>query len=486
MYHIRKSFVLFLCALLSVSAVTGCSSEQTENPENIPDTENIAETTAETDYLETLPGKNLDGEVYHFIACHDGFNRVNFPGESMTGEVVNDALYQRNSRIQDEYNVVIDNISVDSPATLSTNVSNAVMAGEDAYDVVLGDMADTARTLVLSSYLHSFDNVPYVDLSRPWWSAYNTDLSFGGRIYFPTGPITPMYFNAIYLMLFNQSLASDLQLEDLYDTTLEGKWTLDTLNVCMERAVVDLNGDGVMNLDDQWAIAYDEVAGFGFFFGAGGQMTVFDETKMPYLTLHTEETVNLADTLRAIVGNKDTCLRGEDYNKNAEWPVFQEGRALFAATTMNNVRIVYRDMENDYGMLPMPKLNEEQETYYSYAQPWSGTGVLIPITVSRLENIGYIVEVMAYISNTDVRESVYETTLKTKLARDERAGEILDIISNGARFDLNVIFNWGGSANILRDNVLGNKLNFVSDYAAVKNAAETAIAELSETIRNLQ
>jgi len=92
------------------------------------------------------------------------------------------------------------------------------MAGEDAYDIVLGPMTGTAQQLVINGQVQSYDNVPYVDLSQPWWSPYNTDLAIGGKIYFPTGPITPMYYNAVYLMLFNKSLAEDLGVDDLYNT----------------------------------------------------------------------------------------------------------------------------------------------------------------------------------------------------------------------------------------------------------------------------
>jgi len=106
MHTIRKSLILLLCALLSASAVTGCSSEQTENYESMPDTETVTETTPETDYLETLSVKDLNGEVYHFIAQNGG-RAWNFSDDALTGETINDALYQRNTQIQEQYNVVL-------------------------------------------------------------------------------------------------------------------------------------------------------------------------------------------------------------------------------------------------------------------------------------------------------------------------------------------------------------------------------------------
>nr|MBQ4319601.1 hypothetical protein [Clostridia bacterium] len=77
-------------------------------------------------------------------------------------------------------------------------------------------------------------------------------------------------------------------------------------------------------------------------------------------------------------------------------------------------------------------------------------------------------------------------TYKAKLARDEHSEKMLDIITETASFDLNVIFSWGSSANVLRDNVMGNKENFASEFAAVEEAANTQLAQLKETLNSLK
>ena len=92
---------------------------------------------------------------------------------------------------------------------------------------------------------------------------------------------------------------------------------------------------------------------------------------------------------------------------------------------------------------------------------------------------------MAYLSDSYVRDSMFETTYKEKLARDERTAQILDIITAGARFDLNVFFNWGNSATTLRDAVMGNNTTYASSYAKIKKTSDKAIEKLCETIREM-
>lgn len=486
MYKNKQRIALVLSVLIASSVLISCSGTPDET-EPVISTEPASETVPESkDYLETLPIADYGGQSVRFIARHDSGSRINFPEETTTGETINDALFTRNQRLEELLDIRIENNAVAEVTDLMSMTSTAVLATDDAYDVILADMADTARTLMLQEALFSYDEIPHVDLTQKWWSPYNADLAIGGKHFFPTGPISPMFFNATYLMLFNQTLAENFQLEDLYDTALSGGWTLDKLDTIITETSQDLNGDGKMDLEDQWSLVYDEVAGFAFYFGAGGKMTEFDAEKMPYLNIGSEQTVSLIEKLRSIVGNKDYCLRGENYEKNAEQSVFLEGRSLFAGQTINHVRTIYREMENDFGILPMPKLDENQQEYYSYSQPWSGTGAAVPITNSKLDMTGLVLEAMAYLSDTYVREAVYETTYKGKVARDARTAEVLDIITQGARFDLNVFFNWGGSANKLRDAVMGDNENYVSSYESVKTAAATAIEELCTQIREIQ
>jgi hypothetical protein len=455
------------------------SAVQQTVPESVPETE-------EPDYLaSSLPETDLAGESIRLIGRSGSGGRINFPEDTFTGEAVNDALYTRNEELTKRYNVKIVNNSIDQLNDLMTLTSAAITAGDDAYEAIFADMADTARTLTLNSLLIDYSTVPYVDLSQHWWSKYNGDLSIGGKLFFPTGVITPQYFSALFLMLFNRQLADDYGIEDLYEVALEGNWTLDKMRSVMESATLDLNGDGKMDLDDRWSLVYDEVAGYAFYFGVGGKMTEFDEEGMPYLDIGTDQVIDLVEHLRSIVGDKEKCLRGEDYYKNAEQTVFKEGRALLVANTLHLVRTVYREMENDYGFLPMPKYDENQKEYLSYAQPWSGTGVAIPITNTKLGDTGLILEAMAYLSDSYVRDSMFETTYKEKLARDERTARILDIIADGARFDLNVFFNWGNSAATLRDAVMGNNTNYASSYAKIQKTTDKTIEKLCETIREM-
>jgi len=484
----KRTLAMLLCICTAFLTLTACSSDDSGSTETTaPQADDTsAQTTAEANYLEKLGTLDLKGAEIRFAAHHGTSNRQNFPGDSEDGEPVNDAMYKRNLEVETMYNCKFVNTATDAPDALKTLTLNAVLAGDDTFDIIFADMNSTAKNLMLNGALVCYDDIPHVDLSQQWWNKYNsTDLALGGKIYFPTGVISPMYFKAAYGMMFNKRLADSLGTGDIYGTVYDGSWTIDKMASMMKDASSDINGDGKMDLSDRYALVYDEVAGFAFYIGTGLKMVDFDKDGMPYLVMGSDKSVSTIDKLRSIVGDKSTCLRGEDYEKNAEFNVFAEGRALFAGQTLVRVS-EYRDMEDDFGLIPMPKLNETQDEYYSYAQPWSGTSVAIPVTNTKLDATGMIVEAMAYLSDDYIRTAMYEVTYKAKLARDEHSEKMLDIITETASFDLNVIFSWGSSANILRDNVMGNKENFASEFAAVEEAANTQLAQLKETLNSLK
>ena len=250
----------------------------------------------------------------------------------------------------------------------------------------------------------------------------------------------------------------------------------------MEGATMDLDGDGKLKKDDQWSLVYDDVAGFGFYIGAGQTITEFDDDGLPYLDFDSESSIKVIDYLVSRIGSRENSLRGEDYAKNTETIVFSEGRALFAGQTYCWIPMKYRDMEDDYGVLPMPLLDETQGEYYSYSQPWVACGVCVPVTNTKIDKTGIIIESMAYLSDDFILSAAYETTYKNKFSRDSESAQVLDIVADAATYDLDVIFNWGASANELRDAVLGKSKNYVSKFAKIKDKAASDIAALIETI----
>lgn len=92
-------------------------------------------------------------------------------------------------------------------------------------------------------------------------------------------------------------------------------------------------------------------------------------------------------------------------------------------------------MNDDIGILPMPKYDEAQENYKSAA--WGGAVWTLSRTfdMADAEKLGSALEAMSFYGYRDVIPVYKEVALKTKTTRDNESADMLDIIFGTIYFD---------------------------------------------------
>ena len=111
------------------------------------------------------------------------------------------------------------------------------------------------------------------------------------------------------------------------------------------------------------------------------------------------------------------------------------------------------DMENAYGIIPIPKLNEDQDDYYSYTHDlMSVIGIPGTVEEEKLEMIGTALEELSAYSYNYTIEAFFEVALKGRYMRDEESRKMLDLIVDNLRIDTGWIYskNLGGIAEMTR------------------------------------
>ena len=163
--------------------------------------------------------------------------------------------------------------------------------------------------------------------------------------------------------------------------------------------------------------------------------------------------------------------------------IFMENRALFRVAAPATIE-GWRNMESDYGVLPMPKYDEAQREYYCANSVNGVFGQGVPVTNDKLEMTGAFLEALAYESQKTVVPVYYETSLKIKLLRDEESIEMLDLMSRSRVFDLVYIYNWGNTGEIYSNLMIKKSRDFASEYAKKENsiiaAMEKSLSEILE------
>ena len=93
--------------------------------------------SSESTESDGLPDKNLNGfelRFYNYNKEHFTWAENQLYAETATGEVLNDAIYKRNTKIEERFNAkIVETLVKDT----KTELNNTVMAGDDIYDVVM-------------------------------------------------------------------------------------------------------------------------------------------------------------------------------------------------------------------------------------------------------------------------------------------------------------------------------------------------------------
>lgn len=191
--------------------------------------------------------------------------------EGITGEAINDAVYNRNVKIEDAYKVKIA-LQLEQSTDIASMVGQQVTSGDNTFDVVY-QLLSAAPALIQKSYFHNLFNVPNIDLEKPWWDQNSiSSLSTMGILPLVSTSINVNDKDATAALAFNKTIASNNQLEDLYTLVREGKWTYDKLTEMAEATYNDSNGDGTMTPDDIYGfLGGRDVSGRIFHLGGCGR-----------------------------------------------------------------------------------------------------------------------------------------------------------------------------------------------------------------------
>jgi len=435
-----------------------------------------------------LPDLDFSGKSFVILGMDTsgrGYDEYT-PGEQI-GEVINDAFYARNLAVEERLNVKVNAFPV-AEGKLNDKLKASVLSGTDDYHVYLNHAIDSTAA-VLNGYLSDLNRLPYVDMSRPWWNQTAKEtLTLNGRMYLTMNDIAAYSsISYVHTMFYNKNLAQKYGLPDIYEIIKGGSWTLSKLNELIRDTGLDLNGDGVMDGSDQYGFVGSHATAGVFLTGFDQPIMKVGEGGYPELAINTEKTVSIAEKVYALCfENKDSYVLPQP-KEGVITEIFKQGRALFYNGFICDAN-AFRDMDEDYGIVPMPKYDEAQTGYYTTIR---GDNLLfgLPSTVSapEFEFVGAVSEALSFESYRAVRPAVYDITLKLKGTRDDASIEILDMVTSGIKLDFGFIYHgWKGFGFVLWDMFDAKNKDFASYYEKKEAAVTKYYAGVIDIFKNLE
>ena len=239
-----------------------------------------------------------------------------------------------------------------------------------------------------------------------------------------------------------------------------------------------------MDYNDVWGLVTELYNGYAMVASTGEKIANKDGNDLPYLTAGTEKFQTVFAKAVAVLGDASVVANPADWwNTDPNWQnPFKEGRGLFVMAGLYDLDEV-RGLDDEVGVLTMPKYEESQEIAYSPITVSNFTTAFIPITVSDVERTSIITEAMFAESRYTTRVAFYETTLKSKYSPDAESKLVLDMVIENRTYDLGAIYGWGGVITKLRSLIETRNPSFASAWKSIERVASNAV---SKTIKEFQ
>lgn len=489
-----KYIAVLLCAAILAVSLAGCGGG-TDTPAvttGTADTDIVDNSAAETTKAKpVLP--TFDYEGYEFtILCKalatsgsTTWDIVDVYAEQQNGDLINDAVYIRNTAIEDKYNIKIVNPLVNSSDEMVSVPQTAVLAGDATYDAFQVDIERTSK-LIVAGILLNLNLLPHLDFSQDWWDEnIISDMSIAGKNYYATGSICLNDDKASWCILFNKKLAADFDLPNLYEIVLNGDWTIDKFYEFGAVGAADLNGDGQMTFaDDRWGIYDQKECACALFLASGNKAVDKDSDDTLIYNLDKEVSVNAFQIIYDHMSDTTFHFNLDKTSISNVWVEaranFRADKALFFFTNCGALTLI-RDMENDFGVLPVVKVFDTQDRYYNTVQTNNANVYSVPVTCTDHERTGILLESMAMGSDI-LTEAYYDNTLEQKAARDEESIEMLKLIFGNRIYDFSYAFASTGIMNFFRNLSVGATNTYASTEASSRETFIKAIELVQETI----
>ncbi len=490
-----------LAVLLTIAMLLpSCGTTETDNTtksknaQDNPSIETAVQTETETELTSDLPDRDLEGKDFHFYVMGIERNANNYSVEiysaEQTGEVINDAVYNRNLTLADTYNFTISETPSGSGEDLASTLNKLAQSGDDTYQVAMLNLSDSA-TIIPKSVLYNLNEVENLDLSQDWWDGVIAkDLSIGGKLYNAMGDINIMDNNATWAVFFNKVLMENNGFEMPYDTVRAGKWTYDAFYTLSSAAAQDLDGNGQMDDNDLWGtVGGAENTGF-LFFSSGEHFIVKDENDMPAIQLPTDRVYSVIEEVLQIQQDKNSTLvveRAQNTYSNVWSDLirgnFRNDLSLFYVAGLLTYTLM-RDMESEYGLLPLPKLDEAQSNYWTTINQSNCSTVTIPVSNQNVADTGFVLEAMAFESMKTLTPAYFNVALQRKYMSDEESRDMLAIILENRTIDQSVAYNWGGLFSTLSGLTTTQNADFASKFEKIKSTMQTAMDKFIANIED--
>ena len=488
----KRIISLLLVLIMLAPSVVSCSESSVETSggevsDTSADTENTVQDVLETENrLACLvpDDMKLGGESVGILTSDVYPHGINV--DEINGDLLNDAMFEANAKVMKYLECTFD--FIENGSSGNAKLVQAITAGDEVYDIVY-DRQWSLAPLVLRKFCANLNSSAggYIDYEKPWWYSNYIDETEVDEThtYLLAGEASPsvILFSSMMILNTDMLVEQNIDVNDIYQTVLEGEWTYDEMSELVAGQYRDKNGNGERDLDDIYGFSSPTRSDVEhFLIAAGVRACSRDENGTPYVSINNETTYKFVEKLVEFLWQNDGSYYAEGL---PIYDMLANNQALLVSSKFGELEYL-RESDSNYTVIPMPKLDTGIESYSSLVHD-SALVITIPMISSQVEEMTAMLEKLAYYYYYDVMPLYYETVLKVKYRRDssEAAAQVIDIIHEGMTTDFAYIYNsdMNNIIQFFRDFIgVAKRTNYAAMYAKFGKMYDKGLNEVVRSI----
>lgn len=336
-----KRIAVFLLTLLVTFSVCACGID--EEP-----SDNDQSGSANSNKIQPLEGETpVDLSGYEFTVLD--YTDTRWQKES-SGTAYGDAWAQMIKEVESLYNCKITVLPTVNANAIHSTVERAAGAGEKCADLIVAPQWEYGY--LLQNNLMMDLNKLEVNWDNDWWNQNVRNMaSVGGQMLAAGGSFLEDG-GSTWALYYNKRIWKECGFEDAYKLVDEGRWTQEKFVEYCRKAVEGSADYGLITADTDFCRAWFQALGGEYYTGRSGNLE---------LGCNNDTAFSIVNTMSEMA-RKDNVICREWEEENDRQVQFASGKSLFYAYTLG---AALQNMEDDWGILPLPKRNEAQADYIS-------------------------------------------------------------------------------------------------------------------------
>lgn len=433
----KKLISIVLAIVILLPCLFGCATTETEETTS---NDEVVTTSRYEDFPDIAKQDN-GGKQFNIIYPQWMLYENYYFAEEYSGELVDKANYERDVSIEEYLGIDLVSMSGGDIDSTINKIKTAKMGGMDDYQLALTHCYSSVISAATGGFFEDLSNTPNLNLDAKYWRKEQMQsVAIDGAMYLGTGSyIIP----DPCVMLFNKDMISkygDLSVDDLYQSVVDKKWTVEKLKLYASHVAVDVNENidpkdgtyGFTTMDD-WTLCS--------FMAPSNYFIVEPTSNGKYDLLDFNERIdNIIDVVGSLYSSDYTYV----WSSANPYPItVGSGRTMFVTESLSDTIKTVSLSESHAGILPIPAIEEGME---HQQLDWAGY-VVIPSSVVDKQLSGAVLELLCYFGEKDVYPAFYEKILGSRTADAPKDAEMIDIIFDSLVLDPGLAFlNNGASA----------------------------------------